>query len=53
MKTSFVHKDDHRKQFFLVFALMSRKTEKYYAAVLRAILGSLQDTEVEEFMVDF
>lgn len=39
--------------FFLVFALMSRKTEKYYAAVLRAILVRLQDTQVEEFMVDF
>lgn len=47
---SFVHKDGRRKQFPLVFALMSRKD---YVAVLWAILDSLQDTEVEEFMVDF
>ena len=50
---SFVHKDGRRKQFPLVFALMSRKTEEDYIAVLRAILDSLQDTEVEGFMVDF
>ncbi|XP_078322232.1 uncharacterized protein LOC111108686 [Crassostrea virginica] len=32
---------------------MSRKTEEDYVAVFRAILESLQATQVEEFMVDF
>ena len=50
---SFVHKDGRRKQFPLVFAWMSRKTEEDYVAVFRAILESLQETQVEEFTVDF
>lgn len=48
-----VHKEGRRKQFPLVFALMSRKTEEDYVAVFRAIMESLQATQVEEFMVDF
>ena len=50
---SFVHKEGRRKQFPLVFTLMFRKTEEDYASVFRAILESLQETQVEEFMVDF
>ncbi|XP_048755039.2 uncharacterized protein LOC125666009 [Ostrea edulis] len=50
---SFILQDGRRKQLPLAFVLMSRKTEEDYVAVLQAIVDCLQETSVEEFMVDF
>lgn len=50
---SFILQDGRRKQLPLAFLLMSRKTEEDYVAVLQAIVDCLQETSVEEFMVDF
>ncbi len=50
---AFVQKDGQRKQFPLAFAIMSRKTEADYIAVLRALKDKMVDTQVTHFVLDF
>uniref|UniRef100_A0A8W8MYX2 MULE transposase domain-containing protein n=1 Tax=Magallana gigas TaxID=29159 RepID=A0A8W8MYX2_MAGGI len=50
---SFILQDGRRKQLPLAFVLMSRKTEEDYVAVLQALVDRLEETSVEEFMVDY
>ena len=50
---AFIHKDGKLKQLPLVFALMSRKTEADYVAVLRAIRDRVPNLSVENVVLDF
>ncbi|KAH3817396.1 hypothetical protein DPMN_118930 [Dreissena polymorpha] len=50
---AFIQKDGMKKQLPLVFALMSRKTEADYVAVLTAIKEKLDNPVVDNFVLDF
>ncbi|XP_052271690.1 uncharacterized protein LOC127872400 [Dreissena polymorpha] len=50
---AFIHKDGKLKQLPFVFALMSRKTEADYVAVLRAIRDRVPNLSVENVVLDF
>lgn len=50
---SFILQDGRRKHLPLALVLMSRKMEEDYVAVLQALVNDLEETSVEEFMVDY
>ncbi|CAC5378806.1 unnamed protein product [Mytilus coruscus] len=50
---AFILKDGQRKQLPLAFALMSRKTEADYIAVLQSLKDRMVDPVVAHFVVDF